>query len=364
MYKIKIAHCVHGLSGGVGTVIFNYFDQFDKNAYEVHVITQEIESPEYAELYRKRGYILHVVPSKKEGIVKNYKVLKKIMKQEKFDIVHCHMSVTNLFPLTAAFFSRIEVRINHSHQAPNLKMYEKATVLLSRLFTTDYFACGQDAGTVMFGKKKFRILYNAIDLKLYSYDEKERDRQRTLLGIDRDIKLYCHVGRFSPQKNHDFLIDIFSKIWEREKNSKLILIGDGELFEEVKDKVSILPCRDSILFLGTITDVDKKLQAADAFILPSRCEGLCVAAIEAQAAGLPCVLTSRIDKTTKVNDNVCFVSSDDADAWSEKCLEYAKMPRIDNTNKLEEAGFDIAVEARKLDTFYKNAVRGRNDYRD
>ena len=356
MKRIKIAHCVVALSGGVGSVIFNYFDQFSPNDYEVHIITQDLVSEDYEELYIKRGYKIHKVPSKKKGIIKNIIALKKIMDEEKFDIVHCHMTITNLFPLFAAKLSGVKIRINHSHLAPNLTFIEKCAVSVSKLFSTDLFACGQDAGTKLFGNSRFILLRNAINLDQYKFNGKERDEQRANLNIGANTTLYCHVGRFTEQKNHTFLIDTFEKIWNISPDSKLMLIGEGELFDEIKDKVSKLLCKDNILFLGLISDVDKKLQAGDVFILPSRNEGLCVAAIEAQASGMPCVLSSNVDITTAVNNNVVFVSSNNVDVWALKSLECSKMERIHKTTNLKKSGFDIITESKKLDMFYKKAL--------
>lgn len=357
MKCIKIAHCMVSLSGGVGSVIFNYFDQFNHDDYEVHIITQDLVSKDYEKLYTGRGYKIHVVPSKKEGIIKNISALKKIMDEEHFDIVHCHMSITNLFPLFAAKASGVKVRINHSHLSLDLNFIERCTVRISKLFSTDLFACGQDAGTKLFGNSKFILLRNAIKLDQYMYGLEERDRQRAYMKIGTNTTLYCHVGRFTQQKNHSFLLDIFEKIWNIDSDSKLMLIGDGELFDEIKDKAANYICKDNILFLGMISDVNMKLQAADVFILPSRKEGLCVAAIEAQAAGIPCVLSSNVDQTTAVNDNVVFVTSNDAEVWAQKCLECSKMERIKDTTNLKKSGFDIITESKKLDMFYKKAVQ-------
>lgn len=357
MKRIKIAHCIVSLSGGVGSVIFNYFDQFNSNDYEVHIITQDLSSKEYEKLYTRRGYKIHVVPSKKKGIIKNINSLKKIMDAERFDIVHCHMSITNLFPLFAARISGVKVRINHSHLSFDLNFIEKCTVKISKLFSTDYFACGQDAGTKLFGNSNFILLHNAINLDQYRYNPEERNRQRVDLKIGINTTLYCHVGRFTEQKNHSFLLDIFEKIWNINSDSKLMLIGDGELFDEIKNQASNYICKDNIIFLGMISDVNKKLQAADLFILPSKKEGLCVAAIEAQASGVPCVLSGNIDRTTAVNNNVAFISSNDAEFWAYKCFEYSKKERIKDTTKLRKIGFDIVIESKKLDAFYKKAIQ-------
>lgn len=349
--KIKIAHCVVALSGGVGSMIMNYFDHM-KNEYEIHIITQDLVSEEYRNIYEKRGYIIHVVPSKREGIRKNIKALKEVFRQEDFDIVHAHMTFTNVFPLFAAKTAGISVRISHSHLSGKADLRGKIAAILNKIVATDLFACGEEAGKALYGKSKFVLIKNAISLKEYQYNEEIRTAQRILLGFKESDKIYCHVGRFTDQKNHTFLIDIFSEISKKDKHAKLILIGEGELEAKIREKVKDMKLEEKVIFAGFVEDVPLKLQAADVFLLPSKVEGLCIAAIEAQAAGLPCILSEQVDPATKVNENVEFASIHSVEQWvrlAEKCMG---TDRIQENKRLKTAGFDIDCEAEKLDKYY------------
>lgn len=349
--KIKIAHCVVALSGGVGSVIMNYFD-YIKDRYELHIITQDIVSEEYKKKYENRGYTIHVVPSKKQGIVKNIRALIRIFKKEKFDIVHAHMTSTNVFPLFAAKIAGVPVRISHSHIASRLNFLGKVAAILNKIVASDLFACGEDAGKSLYGNSKYIIIKNAISLKKYRYNKEIRKEQRELLEIGIAETVYCHVGRFNHEKNHTFLIDVFSEIVKKEKRAKLILIGDGELEYKIREKVKSMNLEKQVVFLGFIDDVHLKLQAVDLFLLPSKYEGLCIAAIEAQAAGLPCILSDKVDPATKINENVEFCSISSLEQWVRLAAKYIKTDRIQDNKKLVDAGFEISVEADKLDKYY------------
>lgn len=352
---IKIAHCMCSLEGGVGKVVMNYFDNLPSKDYEVHIITQAIGSEEYVRMYEKRGYIIHVVPSKKESLYGNLKKTYRVFKDEHIDIAHCHMTATNFFPLLMAKFAGINVRINHSHLAEEKNILEKLLCFLAKYIATDRFACGQEAGESIFGNSSFAIIQNAIELKKYKYDNDIRIIERKKLGVTDD-KVICHVGRFSNQKNHKFLIDVFEKLVCQDSSYKLMLVGDGELMEEIKTEVESKGLSNNIFFLGLIEDVNRKLQACDVFVLPSLFEGLCLAAIEAQAAGVPCLFSKTVDYRTKINENVSFVEKFDPEEWATSIQDAFLRKRIEDQKKLVAEGFDIETEARKLDVFYKSAL--------
>ena len=352
---IKIAHCMTSLAGGVGKVAMNYFDNMPPNEYEVHIVTQATKSDEYLKMYESRGYHIHVVPSKKNSVCKNIKTMYQIFKDEKIEIVHCHMTATNFFPLLAAKLAGVKVRISHSHLAEKKNILERVLCLLAKFIATDRFACGHEAGEAIFGKSSSTIIKNAIDFKKYKYNRSVREAERKALGLENN-KVICHVGRFTKQKNHAFLIDLFDDLYCEDDSYKLMLIGDGELLDGVKEDVKERGLSSNVLFMGLIDDVSRKLQASDVFALPSKFEGLCLAAIEAQATGIPCRFSGTVDGRTKVNSNVAFVEQFDTKKWVESIKDaFMETRNIDQVN-LIEAGFDIVTEAKKLDDFYKDSL--------
>ena len=235
----------------------------------------------------------------------------------------------------------------------------KAT--FSKKYATNYMCCSELAGRWLFGDKtydegKVYLLNNAIDLDKFKYDKKIRDKKRKELGIKEDTIVIGHIGRFVAQKNHTFLIDIFNQFHKKEKNSILLLAGQGPLQEEIKNKVRELGLDDSVRFLGQRNDANELYQAFDVFLLPSLYEGLPVVGVEAQASGLLCFFSDDMTKETKVLDSTVFMSlSNTAEEWTGEILTNLKdYKRINTKNEVSDNGFDIEVEARKLEKYYIN----------
>ncbi len=358
MDKIYIAFCMSGLEGGVSGVIFNYFDHMPRENYEIDIISQGEAKQLYIEKCESRGFHIHMVPSKKESFWGNIKALYNLMHEKKYHIVHAHMTLTNCFPLCVALICGIKVRISHSHLAGYHTISSRILAFLSKIVATDYFACGQDAGKFLFGNAPFIELKNAIDLQEYRCNEDMREQERTNLGIGLNEKVIGHIGRFTRQKNHDFLIDIFECVHSKMPNTKLMLIGDGELEKSIKEKVCTKGLINSVIFCGAIGDVSCKLQAMDLCLFPSLLEGLPLAVIEAQAAGIPCVLSDRISKEVCHSKNVRFESLErGANEWSKVCLALIEGEKCDNLPQLRNAGYDITAEAEKLDKFYRKKLK-------
>ena len=181
-------------------------------------------------------------------------------------------------------------------------------------------------------------------------------KKRKELGIKEDTIVIGHIGRFVAQKNHTFLIDIFNQFHKKEKNSILLLAGQGPLQEEIKNKVRELGLDDSVRFLGQRNDANELYQVFDVFLLPSLYEGLPVVGVEAQASGLLCFLSDDMTKETKVLDSTVFMSlSNTAEEWTDEILTNLKdYKRINTKSEVSDNGFDIEVEARKLEKYYIN----------
>lgn len=358
MKKIKIGMCLSGLDGGVGNMILNYFEHMPLENYEVDIISQGEARQVYMDSYNNKGFNVYMVPSKSESIIKNFKVLYIIMKERKYDIVHAHMTLTNFFPLFVAKLCGVKVRISHSHIANKHTLKSKILSKLSKTVATEYFACSQKAGEYLFGKADFKLINNAIDLNEYKYNEDIREIERKNLDIKEEEILIGHVGRFSIEKNHKFLIEIFEKLHKKLPNSKLILIGEGSLESSIKQQIKDKHLEENVILTGTIKDVARKLQALDLFILPSLWEGLGLAAIEAQASGIKCILSDKVPKEAKLSENVKFIKLDnEVNEWVNVCIKMINKKKVNNnTQTLKDLGYDIRVEAKKLDKFYTEVL--------
>lgn len=276
-----------------------------------------------------------------------------------YRIVHSHLDCMSAYPLCAAKNAKVPVRIAHAHSTSQDRNWKLVFKLISKklisLYTTDLFACSADAGEWMFGTKDVHILPNAIDIERYAFNLLIRNQTKKALGLD-DAFVIGHVGRFSAVKNHSFLTDIFAQIKRQEPNSKLLLVGAGSEMQAVQQKVKTLGLGADVIFTGVRNDVANLMQAMDVFVFPSLYEGLGIVLIEAQAAGLPCVVSDTIPREAYLTDLVTAEKlSSSVEKWAEKILKKRDFPRTDRRDEIAAHGFDITTEAVKLQEFYINA---------
>ncbi|NGT64004.1 glycosyltransferase family 1 protein [Clostridium perfringens] len=370
MKKIKIAHVVTRLEyGGVESVILNYVNNMeDKYRYDFHIITQDINADGCVKLFENNSFKVHITTHKRKSIYKNIREIYKILKKEKFDIVHCHMTLTNFYVLIMAIILRIKVRICHCHSAfiansIRKKIYYKVLGKINILSSNVRIACGYNAGYFLYGKRMMEnndvyILNNAIDTKRFSFNNDVRKTLRKELKVNEKDFLIGHVGRFMEVKNHIFLLEILKDMVKENDNVKLIFVGDGELFNDIKKCSSEMGIEDYIIFVGAKNDTSPYYQAMDIFVLPSLYEGIPVVAMEAQCSGIPCVFSTNIDRSCGVLDNVNFMSlNQNKKLWINCINQYINSERnFFAKDILIEKGFDIKQEANKLSDLYKKWI--------
>lgn len=328
---IRIAQIVgKWLGGGVEAVVMNYYRHLDHSKVQFDFICDDDSTNiPYDEIEKLGGKVILIPPYQK--VFKYQKELCRVLREGKYKIVHSHINTLSVFPLYAAKKVGVPVRIAHSHSTTNKKERKKNLLKqvlrpFSKKYATNYMCCSELAGRWLFGDKaydegKVYLLNNAIDLDKFKYDKKIRDKKRKELGIKEDTIVIGHIGRFVAQKNHTFLIDIFNQFHKKEKNSILLLAGQGPLQEEIKNKVRELGLDDSVGFLGQRNDANELYQAFDVFLLPSLYEGLPVVGVEAQASGLLCFFSDDMTKETKVLDSTAFMSlSNTAEEWTGEIL--------------------------------------------
>ena len=279
-----------------------------------------------------------------------------------YQIVHSHLNTVSGLVLEAAK-AGVPVRIAHSHSSSPETGFWKA---YSRIFTANpkfqgsllIFRLLQAAGSWLFGEKisntSLKIIKNGIDVEKFSFNGQSRMQSRKALGLADNAFVVGHVGRFHPLKNHSFLVDVFAEIYKRNKNAVLLLIGDGERKAEIETKVQKLGLAQAVLFLGVRSDVNLLMQAMDVFVFPSRYEGLGVSLIEAQAAGLPCVISDAIPQEVGVVDYLIKRVSLEKDVieWAEAVLGCPQQERVNTTERITQKGFSIQQTAKKLQDFY------------
>ena len=268
---------------GVESVIMNYYRNIDKSKVQFHFICDEDSTDiPYEEIEKLGGKVIIVPPYQK--LFKYQKELYKIFKENSYKIVHSHINALSVFPLRIAKKAGVPIRIAHSHSTSNKKEWKKNIVKnilrpFSKVYANHFFACTKHAGEWLFGKKiierkELNVINNAIDLKKFEFNEKTREDLRKEFGIKEDTIVIGHIGRFMKQKNHDFLIDVFNELIKKNENSILMLIGQGPLLNDMKQKVRDLKIEDKVKFIGQVTDVEKYYNIMDIFLFPSIYEGL------------------------------------------------------------------------------------------
>lgn len=353
---------------GICVSQLEYYKRIDKSNFEVEVLTIDDSSNEMISEYEDAGCKVHVLINKRKHLFKYIKQLKKIFKAGKYDIIHVHGSSTLLFiELLIAKKCGIKVRIAHSRNTScNHPMLDK---LFQPIFNYSYnyaIACGDEAGRWLFRNRNFKIFHNGKDLNRYKFNNETRKEYRSKANIlDSEIAL-GHVGVFTNQKNHEFLIDIFSKLCESKNNIKLFLFGMGPLQEKIKRKVEDLGLNEKVFFMGNVGNMQDYLQAMDIMLFPSLFEGLPNVVLEWQAAGLPCIISDKITKECAVCDLVKFQPIDtNVNCWIEtiNSINVEKNNRNENSiyacNKLIDNGFEINTNTKLLEKIYLDSIKGR-----
>lgn len=357
--------------GGAEAMIMNYMRNINRDVIRFDFLTNRDYRAAYEdEIESLGGKVYHMCPMY-PGKFRQYKrELREFLKEHpEYKIIHSNLEERSYFALKEAKKLGVPVRISHSHNRPlgfDLKLIIRYYFrFMLKYYNTHMFACGEEAGDWLYGKKnrdKVIVMNNAIDAKAYTYDAKKSLEMKEALGV-LDKTVIGHVGRFFAQKNHPFLIDIFNEIHKKDSNTVLLLVGGGELDDslknQMKQKVADLGLSDCVQFLGVREDVSDVMQAFDLFLLPSLFEGLPVTMVEAQASGLPCVISDKVPIQCDITGNVKVVALEDSpQKWADVVLEFVgEFERKDTFDKIQKAGFDIKENAKWLEEFYKEAIR-------
>ena len=359
---MRVAHVVGKMNNaGVEAVVMNYYRHIDRSKIQFDFIVDEDSTHIPREEIESLGGRIFIVPPYQK-LNKYIPALIKLFKENKNKIVHSHINTLSVFPLYAAKKAGVPVRIAHSHSTAAPGEWKKNILKytlrpFAKVYATHYAACSRYAGEWLFGKRSMErgevtIFNNAIDLDKFKYDENVRNEVRKELGLEGKFVI-GHVGRFCYQKNQEFLIDVFEEVYKQNPDAVLMLVGDGPDREKIEVKVKSSYVSDCVLILGNRNDTDRLYQAMDVFVLPSRYEGLPVVGVEAQAAGLPCVLSDKITKETKMTENVVFVSTSQSEIeWANKVIQNIVIKRQDNIVQLTNYGFNINRETDKLEKIY------------
>lgn len=352
--------------GGAETMMMNYYRKIDRTKVQFDFMVHRQERGAYDdEIEALGGRIYRMCPIYPQNIIKYRKMLNVFFDEHKeYKIIHSHMSELGFFVFSVAQQNGIPVRICHAHNTPVFfsetfveKIKRVPREILARMIrriTTDFFACSLDSGNWLFGKNKHIILMkNALDVSRFVYKKDEAAIIKKKYHWENKF-IVGHVGRFCPQKNHQFLIDIFYEIQKERPDSILILFGEGELKEQIQHKVKNLALEDKVIFMGNRSDVCTFYQVFDAFLFPSLYEGFGNVLLEAQAAGVMSYTSKDV-----VPNVVCVTSllnyiplSYSPSEWKNIILRQGDYEKRDMTKIIQRSGYDITENASWLCDFY------------
>lgn len=312
---IRVAHVIGKVvHGGVEAVVMNYYRHIDRDRLQFDFFIDGLDPTPLEEEILAMGGRVFKLPPYDVSMMSNLKYFKKIIRINSYKIVISHMNTLSVFWLREAKRAGVPIRIAYSHSTSHwregVRTWTKYALRpFSRLYPTHFLACGEYAGRWLFGDRVFNagkvtILPNAIKVDKFKFNSKIREEKRDELGLHGKF-VVGHVGRFMYQKNHKYLIAVFSKIYQKNKNTVLMLVGDGPLRPEIEQLVAEMGLSESILFLGTRKDVNELYQAMDVFVLPSFYEGFPVVVVEAQAAGLPCFVSNQVTNEVVIVSHAC-----------------------------------------------------------
>lgn len=367
---IRILHIVsHMNRGGVENFLMNIYRKIDRKKIQFDFLMHINKKCTFDDEIESLGGRIYKVSPRNRGFLKNRKELDQFFKEhQNYKIVHQHVSsLSYIEPLKFAKKYNIPVRIVHSHntrQGGNFlhNIIHKYNQIFIKSIATNYYACSESAAKWLYSKKQYennnyKVINNAIDSEKFIYNENIREKIRNELNIKNKFVI-GHVGRFHPQKNHKFLVKIFKEVIKQNKKSILLLVGDGKNKKEIEQIVEENRLSSNVMFTGVRSDVHKLMQAMDVFVLPSLYEGFPVTLVEAQASGLPCVLSENITKEVEINNNIKWFNIDDEpQKWANGVLALQNSRKIAPRKNIIESGFDSEELAKKLQNIYINNER-------
>lgn len=350
--------------GGAETMVMNYYRNIDRTKVQFDFVVHRPERGAYDdEIEALGGRIYRMMPLHPLTFGKYKEQIKEFFDQHnEYKIIHGHCSESGYFIYKEASKRGIPVIIAHAHSTKAMfdakwffRTYFKHAM---RKYVTNIFTCGEESAIWLAGKKlgcRATLQRNAIDTSKYLFAQSKAKDVKDKLGIPTNYMVIGHVGSFWKIKNQTFLIDVFNELHRKNSKTRLILIGEGELKNDVQNKVKRLNLENSVSFLGSRNDVPELLQALDFFVFPSFGEGLSVAMLEAQCAGLQCVVSDRIPREVQMTDLVSFLPLENgAEYWAEEILKASKK-RNDRTKypaTIAQAGYDIKLNAEWLQNLY------------
>ena len=349
------------LAGGVEMVVFNYYRAIDKNKIQFDFYYDADSTVDPPQDLIDMGARFYKLPPYQK-LPQYIRKLKKYLQENQYIIVHSHLNTLSVFPLFVAWMCRVPVRIAHNHSVPSGKEKKRDALkyflrAFAKVFPTHYFACSEKAGRWMWGDRcydqgKVFVLNNAIDFRRFSKQDEEAKKLKKLLNLDGKLVI-AHIGRFTSAKNHKFLLQVFKEIISINENAVLLLVGDGELHNDICRWVEDAGLTQNVVFVGQVSNPEKYYQVADVVTLPSIFEGLPLTVIESQVAGAPVVASTVVPEEAIISDGCVRLELSDSN-WANQILAMAgKTVVLDKRSE----NYNIKYAVKKLENWYEDRVK-------
>lgn len=343
-------------AGGAETFLMKVYRRLDRTKYQMDFCVTVPENY-YAEEIEALGGKIYIVPLKSRNPIGNFLAVRKVVKENGYDhairVCENSLAVLDLLAAKAGGAKRLIMRSSNADSGSNIvRILHKMFFFLPRIVPKVKIAPSVLAAEYTFGKGsvtkgKVNLLKNGLDISLFKYSEEARTARRAELGVENNLVI-GHVGRFSDQKNHNFLIDIFAEIHKRRSDAVLLLVGKGENQPAIEEKVKAMGIADAVHFLGVRSDVPELLAAMDVFVFPSFFEGMPNTVIEAQATGLPCVIADTITPEADITGLVKYLPLGESEKWAEAALSSLREERLDTKEMLIANKYDIDSVAQEF----------------
>lgn len=328
---VRILHIFSALdSGGVSNFVMNLYRELDTEKIQFDfAMTQGMPALFDDEVLARGGRIFYFDTSK--SIIKNLRSI--LQKNGPFHAVHSHLFFYSGLVMMEAKRAKVPVRIAHAHNAHTgesrslpRRAYELGMQMLIRMYATHLLGCSEKACRYVFGDKIMKdrraaVIPDGIDCSRFAFDPEVRKKMREEYGLQGKY-VVGHVGHFNPAKNHRKILSVFQAVCRQRRDAMLLLVGDGELEQQVRQYADQLGLTDQVIFAGAHKDVERFYQAMDVFLFPSRYEGFGMAMIEAQTGGLACVASDIVPSETNIDERAVYLPLKAADSiWAEKILK-------------------------------------------
>lgn len=371
---IRVLHVLGGLArGGAETMVMNLYRAVDRSKIQFDFIIHTDKRQDYYDEIIALGGRIYTIPKfDGKNIFKLRSIWKRFFKEHpEYKILHSHVrSYASIYiPIAKKYGVKTIIHSHSTNEGKGLNRLIKRIMEFPLRYQADYLmACSNEAGKWLYGakacqKSNYIFIPNAIDTDKYLFSKETAENYRKIFGLQGKFVL-GHVGRFHEAKNHAFLLEVFAKVLEKRADAILLLVGDGGLRSEIEHKIRELKIENQVILTGSREDVPQLLQAMDIFVFPSRWEGLPVTVVEAQAIGLPCLISEKITTDVDLSALVKRLPIDDSNKWCEAILE-TDTQKLNVIAEIKKAGFDVKDTAERLMEFYisigENNVKIHNE---